>query len=346
MNSLCLKRTELYATLRGQKQRQKQAGFCGLPHLRIEMWETTIFNYSRMCHPPSCANVSESLSQNADGLMRARRFRVGSSRLIRPSLAYRLQKALKRHAWLILGLLLAVLSASLLQGFLMVHGGPPDAASELHISANTAYNTNGRVDVFFGRHEDKLEISFAIPSDGAEFVRLSVTNPVDASVPCQTRPGGQATHGTSANGINWAEYTFEGQPIAGRIAVSCSVKIVPASETFAERKVFFQNVDDARPTFSGAFTPTDLALHTENFNLQDDSTDVRFEGGIAEVEGGDIPIRLLKWGNGNRIVAEWTDLRRAQERDGGLVIIGAVVALAATCLMEWIRPWMSPNKDS
>jgi hypothetical protein len=44
-------------------------------------------------------------------------------------------------------------------------------------------------------------------------------------------------------------------------------------------------------------------------------------------------------------VAQWRDTRKAEFRDILLVFIGGLLGLAASCLLEWVRPYITVGRE-
>jgi hypothetical protein len=68
----------------------------------------------------------------------------------------------------------------------------------------------------------------------------------------------------------------------------------------------------------------------------EDVDDLRFSGGIQSLLGGD-RTRILYAGD-DMVSAEWVDVAAQEERDIVLVLIGALSAIAASTVIEAVRP--------
>ena len=123
------------------------------------------------------------------------------------------------------------------------------------------------------------------------------------------------------------------------VEILCDLNLRPFRDTFADRKLRIaergdppadeddQNAADGIVvSFSNLEGISDLQLFSETPDDKTPQDD-----------------RLL--GSGTEVLAEWRDTRQAQFRDVILVLIGSLLGLAATCVIEWARPWLSAGRD-
>lgn len=96
--------------------------------------------------------------------------------------------------------------------------------------------------------------------------------------------------------------------------------------TFTERAVTVR----ARTSAGGAVVLDVSAL--------EDVDDLRFSGGIQSLLGGD-RTRIL-YGGDDIVSAEWVDVTAQEQRDIVLVLIGALSAIAASTVIEAVRPFV------
>ena len=122
------------------------------------------------------------------------------------------------------------------------------------------------------------------------------------------------------------------------VEILCDLDLRPFRETFADRKLLIRELgeppdnDDKEAADGVEVSLSDLEgvsdLHL--FSETPDSSTPEDDRLIGTFDG--------------QVLAEWRDTPRAQLRDAILVLIGSLLGLAATCVIEWARPWLSASR--
>jgi hypothetical protein len=116
------------------------------------------------------------------------------------------------------------------------------------------------------------------------------------------------------------------------ISLHCRLAVRPFDETFADRK----------------FQVSYAVLETEasrgivvDFSRMEGISDLHLASNIADSPLIHEGQKLLN-PSGGKVNAEWKDTRMLELRDILLVLTGALLGLAASCLLEWVRPYITP----
>ena len=125
--------------------------------------------------------------------------------------------------------------------------------------------------------------------------------------------------------------------------LTCKLNSTVRRETYTRRSVHFINVRDSTSFYTYA---TDSKRWRLDMSEMQDVENISFAGSAGELGDSADDNRQLELGAtrelapGDNVAAGWDSLFRESWRDIDLVIIGALIALAATWFVEAVRPFV------
>jgi hypothetical protein len=137
--------------------------------------------------------------------------------------------------------------------------------------------------------------------------------------------------------------TAKEPPISGQtdhfFEVTCVLTIEPFDQSFVDRKLILRNVGIPELEYRDSYPGVGMVV---DFRGLSSAADVRLTGGsLYHVERPDTQ-RFLQ--ADDYLVAEWKDEKSVQLRDIALIFVGSLLGLASSCLLEWIRPYVTSEK--
>jgi hypothetical protein len=117
--------------------------------------------------------------------------------------------------------------------------------------------------------------------------------------------------------------------------IRCSMGLNPFEKTFSDREI---RIDQ---NLQSTFWHRNHTTHRQvgyNINLRSFAREsgFRITGGL--LDGTSIPDEERRLPGGSQARVFWKDERQSEYRDIFLIVIGSLLGLAATCVLEWIRP--------
>ena len=121
------------------------------------------------------------------------------------------------------------------------------------------------------------------------------------------------------------------------VEILCDLDIRPFRETFADRKLLISERGGPPPNDNNGADGVEVSLE----NL-DGVSDLHL---FSETPDSSTPEedRLIKTTYG-QVLAEWRDTQRVEFRDAILVLVGSLLGLAAACVIELVRGWLSHRR--
>lgn len=260
----------------------------------------------------------------------------------------------RKYAWLAVALILIFVSVWLTWVLTYV---AEDASglfkSTLNVEVSRLDNADFPVYLFMLQNRTGYIAEFGFPETGApvEFglSHLTHENPchVEESGPrfqISYRSGGSAGLTVFENGSNKhfenrittisvkpEETAPMGGAVFGYAHLICKLEFQPFRRTFTDRSVVVQS-----------------SVPGGTKGIVVDFTGLRGTSGLQLIGGTNEHVRrpdqrFVPSEFVGKISAEWKDVKSEQIRDAGLVLVGTLLGLAASFLLEWLRPYVGPG---